>query len=343
MPLTQAQTDALVATERVVSVFSIIGILFILATFYFLSSFNKPINRLVFYASWGNLGMNIACLISEDGIAAGIAIAFASGIYIKAGLVIYHRRSQLQGFLNPLNEHPFTGLVTTDIDVVIEQAPQSPSQTSSTHNATNAFDKDFDRIHSDEQQPADLENNPYSVNIEVGESQHPDNRRPSMPDVLRVRSLTRTAAMNETTNPGAWLYARVAFLFFLSILIVWIPSSVNRVYALAHPSHVNFGLNYVSALVLPAQGLLNVIVYVITSQTACRELWHAVCGRREMPWRRGPSGGASAKQGRRSFSMGFGGGRGRKGSRGDSGVGYGMKSQRLGSEVSMPIIAHTAK
>ena len=69
--LTIGQTNALMITERVVSVFSIFGLVFIMVTFYFLSSLNKTINRLVFYASFGNLGMNIACLISEDGIKAG--------------------------------------------------------------------------------------------------------------------------------------------------------------------------------------------------------------------------------------------------------------------------------
>ncbi|KAL8982372.1 MAG: hypothetical protein Q9205_003091 [Flavoplaca limonia] len=69
--LTIGQSNVLMITERIVSVFSIFGIIFILVTFYFLSSFNKPINRLVFYASFGNLGMNIACLISENGIKAG--------------------------------------------------------------------------------------------------------------------------------------------------------------------------------------------------------------------------------------------------------------------------------
>lgn len=71
MPLTEAQTQALSGTERAVSVFSIIGILFIVLTYHFLKSFNKPINRLIFYASFGNLGMNVACLISEGGPAAG--------------------------------------------------------------------------------------------------------------------------------------------------------------------------------------------------------------------------------------------------------------------------------
>lgn len=37
--------------ERVVSVFSLLGCIFIIATFCTLKSFHKPINRLVFYAS----------------------------------------------------------------------------------------------------------------------------------------------------------------------------------------------------------------------------------------------------------------------------------------------------
>lgn len=69
--LTEDQTRTVVIVERVSSVLSLIGIFFILSTFLLSSSFNKPINRLVFFASWGNMGMNIATLISEDGPAAG--------------------------------------------------------------------------------------------------------------------------------------------------------------------------------------------------------------------------------------------------------------------------------
>lgn len=68
MPLTEDQTYALAITERVVSLFSIVSILFILFTFTLSAGFNKPINRLIFYASFGNLGMNVACLISVHGI-----------------------------------------------------------------------------------------------------------------------------------------------------------------------------------------------------------------------------------------------------------------------------------
>ena len=51
------------------------------------------------------------------------------------------------------------------------------------------------------------------------------------------------------------------------------PSSVNRVYALAHPTRFNFGLNYTSSLVLPLQGFWNAVIYISTSMPACQALW----------------------------------------------------------------------
>lgn len=58
-------------TERISSSFSLVGIFFILSTFMLERGFDEPINRLIFFASWSNLGMNVASLISLDGIAAG--------------------------------------------------------------------------------------------------------------------------------------------------------------------------------------------------------------------------------------------------------------------------------
>ncbi|KAL8669762.1 MAG: hypothetical protein Q9168_005656 [Polycauliona sp. 1 TL-2023] len=426
--LTTGQTHALMVTERIVSVFSIFGILFILITFYFLSSFNKPINRLVFYASFGNLGMNIACLISENGISAGpmflgvdafwsccmawnvylaffhkytdrqlrfldkwyllgcygasfvpalaflfvssqgrgriygpaslwcwisikwdflriallygivwVAIAFAFAIYIRAGRVIYKRRDKLKGFLNPLNENPFTtGVVTTSIDVTVGPADELPAPSDSRKsNGQNPFDKTFEGIPGMEEGNNINGLDPYTVDIAANPNTH--GRKPSKPELFQIRAITREEALKENPNPGAWLYARVAFLFFLSMLIIWIPSSANRVYSLAHPNRINFPLNYVSALVLPMQGFLNAIVYILTSQTACRELVDAVQGKRRIPWRRLGTG--------RGLMNGRGGHR--KGSEG-SGIGdrrksFQMLQSRAGtSEVSVPMVAHTA-
>ena len=66
-----------------------------------------------------------------------------------------------------------------------------------------------------------LKNNfdPYSVNVEVGEQERRPSTRPEPFNV--VRTWTRNAALQET-NPEAWLYARVAFLFFCALLISWV-------------------------------------------------------------------------------------------------------------------------
>ena len=70
-PLTDHQRDELELIERVASCFSLVGTTFIFLTFLSSSDFRRPVNRLIFYASWGNTLCNIATLISESGIKAG--------------------------------------------------------------------------------------------------------------------------------------------------------------------------------------------------------------------------------------------------------------------------------
>ena len=69
--LTPKQNLVMALTERITAGVSIFGILFIILTYIFSSYFSKPINRLVFYASWGNLGLCIVALISMNGPDAG--------------------------------------------------------------------------------------------------------------------------------------------------------------------------------------------------------------------------------------------------------------------------------
>ncbi|OAA77503.1 GPCR, family 2-like protein [Akanthomyces lecanii RCEF 1005] len=63
--LTEGQLEAVSAIERACSVFSLIGCLFIIITFCSSSAFHKPINRLVFYASFGNMMTNVGTLMSR--------------------------------------------------------------------------------------------------------------------------------------------------------------------------------------------------------------------------------------------------------------------------------------
>ncbi|KPM43535.1 hypothetical protein AK830_g2989 [Neonectria ditissima] len=64
--LTHGQLNALSIIERVCSVFSLLGSLFVIGTFVSSKAFHKPINRLVFYASFGNMMTNVGTLMSRQ-------------------------------------------------------------------------------------------------------------------------------------------------------------------------------------------------------------------------------------------------------------------------------------
>ncbi|OAA56982.1 cyclic-AMP receptor-like protein [Niveomyces insectorum RCEF 264] len=63
--LTPGQLDGFSIVERVCSVFSLLGCVVIIGTFCASKSFHKPINRLVFYASFGNMMTNVATLMAR--------------------------------------------------------------------------------------------------------------------------------------------------------------------------------------------------------------------------------------------------------------------------------------
>ncbi len=73
-------------------------------------------------------------------------------------------------------------------------------------------------------------------------------------------------------NNAAWSYTKCAILFFTAMLVAWIPSSANRVYSVVHTDEASLPLEYMSALVLPLQGLWNTVIYMVTSWKACKQL-----------------------------------------------------------------------
>ena len=64
--LTDNQLIAISIIERVGSVFSLLGCIFIIVTFCSSKAFHKPINRLVFYASFGNMMTNVGTLMARE-------------------------------------------------------------------------------------------------------------------------------------------------------------------------------------------------------------------------------------------------------------------------------------
>ena len=98
-----------------------------------------------------------------------------------------------------------------------------------------------------------------------------DNQRHKSGVFNRLGSLTATASMKlRRLDPVKMAYLRTSFVFGLSVLITWIPSSVNRLYSLANDGRVSFPLSMASGCVLPLQGVWNMIIFVTTSWSAVR-------------------------------------------------------------------------
>lgn len=88
---------------------------------------------------------------------------------------------------------------------------------------------------------------------------------------------------------AAWSYSKCALLYFVAFLIVWIPSTANRVYSLVHNGALLAPMAYASAFVAPMQGFWNCLIYIVMSWAACKQLMRnmtargcAICGQRTM-------------------------------------------------------------
>jgi hypothetical protein len=68
-------------------------------------------------------------------------------------------------------------------------------------------------------------------------------------------------------------YAKVAFLFAISTLVIWIPASINRGLGLRYPNTPSYFWNAFSAAVLPLQGLFNMLIFFATSTRQCKQQW----------------------------------------------------------------------
>ena len=170
-----------------------------------------------------------------------VALLFAFTIYALAFTKVWRHRHELHGLFNPFNEDPFAHTtVTTEISVVSAPMPitsedyeNNPGAGGEARGEQPRFNHDIFALDS-EQDPINTLSggvdqkrqgfDPYTVDVEVGDNRvDAEGRRPpsTRPQVFQMRDLTRQHALRET-NADAWLYARVAFLFFCALLISWV-------------------------------------------------------------------------------------------------------------------------
>lgn len=377
-------------TERVASCFSLIGTSVILFTFIYSPAFRKPVNRLIFYASWGNTLCNVATLVSQSGIRAGrdshlcqfqgfliqmflpadalwnlamainvymtlfrrynaqqlkalewryhcmcyggpfiialvyifietpskgkiygpamlwcwidiewvalrIALCYAPAwccilisfcIYVLAGREIFVKRRQLRAFTKSTRpvpvriENSFTSFKTTEIQITSELATlHSP-------NVSNLCSM------PDKKNP-NISGNCYDqYSVTIGSA--PMSPSPEAPPPETPRAHSTIAQRNHRAtmeaNRAAFGYTKVALLFFVSLLVTWVPSSINRVSSLLHPSLVSLPFTYASGIVLPLMGFWNAVIYITTSWAAVRLLFNGKLNKNNGPVKRSSIG-----------------------------------------------------
>jgi hypothetical protein len=192
-------------------------------------------------------------------------------IYISAGKVVFQWRRQLLNFSQNhqsntsthSSPHPSSPKIVKTVRVSVRR--ESAQMSSSTH-------------------PPDFDSRKTSVSHESNPPSTHYDRRP------------RKSISSLDANRAAINYCKYALLFFVAMIVTWVPSTLNRLVALVHPTHSIFGLTYASSLVLPLQGFWNAIIYIFTSVPACKALMRSISD--QMPrWRNGPFSTAAASSG----------------------------------------------
>ena len=197
-----------------------------------------------------------------------------------AGREIFMKRQQLRSFNDSyrpqqfLVENPFTSTKTTEVQITSEFVGLA------TESATDLTGK------ADGRPPSTLGPG-YTVTINSA-PRSPPQKSPSLSPNIRMSSFSMSSRRTDLqrrnnraameANTAAWSYTKCAILFFISLLVTWVPSSINRVYSLIHPELISVPFTYFSAVVLPLMGFWNSVIYITTSWTSCKRLGSRILG-----------------------------------------------------------------
>ena len=179
-------------------------------------------------------------------------------IYLLAGRFIFQKRHQLRAFNVPVEDIPFTSYDPSTIKVTKEFA--------SLPSSAPAIVSDVYLPKEKAGRFSDMSSKSYSVNV---------SSRPALPHKLSSGGVRRNRAAMEA-NRAAYNYTKIASLFFVSLLVTWVPSSINRVYSLIHPDSVSVDYAYAAGIVLSLMGFWNSVIYIATSHHACKVLFEGI-------------------------------------------------------------------
>ena len=175
-----------------------------------------------------------------------------------AGREIFKKGYQLRAFTNPSDDHNNV-LTITDVQVTSDPAGL-PLEHISDGTSTPS-----DRKTSD---PSHVSYQGYKVKVSATPRPPPPNHTSTEYNKQHKKN---RAAMEA--NRAAFAYTKVASLFFVSLLVTWVPSSINRVYSLIYPESISVPYAYAAGIVLSLMGFWNSVIYIATSRAACRTLF----------------------------------------------------------------------
>lgn len=97
-------------------------------------------------------------------------------------------------------------------------------------------------------------------------------RRRTIPSPLArvVTATSRAASKFVIDDPIKRAYLRTSLLFAISVLVTWIPSSLNRIHGWLDGTSP-YEYHVATAAVLPLQGLWNFLIFFVTSWAVVRQ------------------------------------------------------------------------
>ncbi|KAM5357343.1 hypothetical protein ACJZ2D_016366 [Fusarium nematophilum] len=132
---------------------------------------------------------------------------------------------------------------------------------------------------SDIAKPMPIRTNSAWQSLET--SQNEQSNRYSSTITSHKNNVTKTQGIVNTTrrvissfrlqDPIKRAYLRITFMFTLSVLVTWVPASINRIRGMQGIG-VPYPYQVVMVAIMPLQGLWNAIIFFVTSQDVLREV-----------------------------------------------------------------------
>ncbi|KAF4986262.1 hypothetical protein FGRMN_10919 [Fusarium graminum] len=162
----------------------------------------------------------------------------------------------------------FYGTIVTEVQVVHSTASSNPlpSEPRPAYTARTLSPQ----VSFDEAPSAIQASNSHYFSTSISPGIIPKDRSSNSP-LRRITSATnRTVNKFVIDDPIKRAYLRTSFLFTLSVLVTWIPSSLNRIHSWLVGTSP-FEYHCATAAVLPLQGLWNAVIFFVTSGGPLKE------------------------------------------------------------------------